>query len=63
MSALAVGPGEENWRSSFEVDLMHTVRLVRGGAAAPGGDEGSIVAVSTVSGREIDFVQRRATAR
>ena len=27
MSALSIGPTEENWRSSFEVDLMHTVRV------------------------------------
>ena len=40
----------------FEVDLMHTVRLCRGRDAAPGGERrGSIVAVSSVSGREIDF--------
>ena len=29
---------EENWYASFEVDLMHTVRLVAGGDAVPGGE-------------------------
>jgi NAD(P)-dependent dehydrogenase (short-subunit alcohol dehydrogenase family) len=56
VSALAIGPGEENWRASFEVDLMHTVRLVE--AALPyleRSDAASIIAVSSVSGREIDF--------
>ncbi|GAA4557961.1 SDR family NAD(P)-dependent oxidoreductase [Pseudonocardia xishanensis] len=56
VSALAIGAGEENWRSSFEVDLMHTVRMVE--AAMPyleASDAASVVAVSSVSGREIDF--------
>jgi NAD(P)-dependent dehydrogenase (short-subunit alcohol dehydrogenase family) len=56
VSALAIGPGEENWRASFEVDLMHTVRLVE--AAMPyleRSDAASVIAVSSVSGREIDF--------
>ncbi|ALE73054.1 Short-chain dehydrogenase/reductase SDR [Pseudonocardia sp. Ae168_Ps1] len=56
VSALAIGPGEENWRSSFEVDLLHTVRLVE--AALPHlqrSDAASITAVSSVSGREVDF--------
>ncbi|WP_219416977.1 SDR family NAD(P)-dependent oxidoreductase [Pseudonocardia nigra] len=56
VSALAVTPGEDSWRASFEVDLMHTVRLVD--AALPHLERsgaGSVVAVSSVSGREIDF--------
>ncbi|MDN5861182.1 MAG: SDR family oxidoreductase [Pseudonocardia sp.] len=56
VSALAIGPGEANWRSSFEVDLMHTVRMVE--AAMPHlerSDSPSVIAVSSVSGREIDF--------
>ncbi len=57
VSALAVAPGEENWRTSFEVDLMHTVHLVE--AALPQlerSDAASIIAVSSVSGREVDAV-------
>jgi NAD(P)-dependent dehydrogenase (short-subunit alcohol dehydrogenase family) len=56
VSALAASPGEENWYTSFEVDLMHTVRLAT--AAIPhleASSNGSIVAVSSVSGREADF--------
>jgi 3-oxoacyl-[acyl-carrier protein] reductase len=56
VSALAIGPGEENWRNSFEVDLMHTVRMVE--AAMPyleKSDAASVIAVSSVSGREVDF--------
>jgi len=56
VSALAIGPGEANWRSSFEVDLMGSVRLVE--AAMPqllASGAGSVVTVSSVSGREIDF--------
>ncbi|AEA25299.1 SDR family NAD(P)-dependent oxidoreductase [Pseudonocardia benzenivorans] len=56
VSALAIGPGEENWKASFEVDLMHTVRMVE--AAMPhleASDAASVIAVSSVSGREIDF--------
>jgi 3-oxoacyl-[acyl-carrier protein] reductase len=56
VSALSIGPTEENWRSSFEVDLMHTVRVAE--TALPHlerSDAGSIIAVSSVSAREIDF--------
>lgn len=56
VSALAIPDTEENWYASFEVDLMHTVRLVT--AALPhleASGRGSIVAVSSVSGREADF--------
>jgi 3-oxoacyl-[acyl-carrier protein] reductase len=56
VSALAVPDTEENWAASFEVDLMHTVRLVR--AALPhleASGRGSIVAISSVSGRDADF--------
>jgi NAD(P)-dependent dehydrogenase (short-subunit alcohol dehydrogenase family) len=56
VSALAVPDTEENWYACFEVDLMHTVRLVR--SALPhleASGRGSVVAVSSVSGREADF--------
>lgn len=56
VSALAVPSSEENWHREFEVDLLHTVRLVE--ASLPHlerSDAGSIVAISSVSGREIDF--------
>jgi 3-oxoacyl-[acyl-carrier protein] reductase len=56
VSALAVPDTEENWYASFEIDLMHTVRLAK--AALPhleASDNGSIVAISSVTGREADF--------
>jgi NAD(P)-dependent dehydrogenase (short-subunit alcohol dehydrogenase family) len=56
VSALAIPDTEENWYTSFEVDLMHTVRLAT--AALPhlqASPNGSIVAISSVSGREADF--------
>ena len=56
VSALAIGPDEENWNQSFNVDIMGTVRLVE--AAMPHleqSEAGSIVTISSVSGREIDF--------
>jgi 3-oxoacyl-[acyl-carrier protein] reductase len=56
VSALAIGTEAEHWRASFEVDLMHTVRMVD--AALPhlvASGVGSVVAVASVSGREVDF--------
>jgi 3-oxoacyl-[acyl-carrier protein] reductase len=56
VSALAIPDNQENWRASFDVDLMGTVGLVE--AALPqllASDAGSIVTISSVSGREIDF--------
>ena len=56
VSALAVTDDEEAWRKAFEVDIMHTVRTVN--AALPHLERskaGSIVIVSSVSGREVDF--------
>jgi 3-oxoacyl-[acyl-carrier protein] reductase len=56
VSALAIPDTEENWLTSLNVDLMHTVRLVR--AAMPHlerSDAASIIAISSVSGRESDF--------
>jgi 3-oxoacyl-[acyl-carrier protein] reductase len=56
VSALAIPDTEENWQASLNVDLMHTVRLVR--AALPHlerSEAASVVAVSSVSGRESDF--------
>ncbi len=56
VSALAIPDTEESWQASLNVDVMHTVRLVR--AALPhleASDTASIIAVSSVSGRESDF--------
>jgi NAD(P)-dependent dehydrogenase (short-subunit alcohol dehydrogenase family) len=56
VSALAIPDSEENWQQSLNVDLMHTVRVVR--AALPHlerSDNASVIAISSVSGRESDF--------
>ena len=56
VSALAIPNDEANWQRGFEVDMMGTVRLVN--AAMPHlekSEHASIVTISSVSGREIDF--------
>jgi 3-oxoacyl-[acyl-carrier protein] reductase len=56
VSALAIPDEAENWRASFNVDMMGTVGLVN--AAMPylkRSQAASIVTIGSVSGREIDF--------
>jgi 3-oxoacyl-[acyl-carrier protein] reductase len=56
VSGLAVADDEVAWDTSFEIDMMHSVRLVN--AALPflqRSDAAAITLVSSVSGREIDF--------
>ena len=56
VSALAAQDVEESWAKSFDVDMMHTVNAVS--AALPFLEKSShpsIVIVSSVSGREVDF--------
>lgn len=56
VSALSIEQGEESWKTEFEVDLMHSVRVVE--AALPyleRSDAASITTISSVSGREIDI--------
>ncbi|MEA3094548.1 MAG: 3-oxoacyl-[acyl-carrier protein] reductase [Caballeronia sp.] len=56
VSALSIDNGLESWRKEFETDLMGTVNLVD--AALPfleASKAASIIAISSVSGREIDF--------
>lgn len=56
VSALAIGNDEASWRREFETDLMGTVQLVD--AAMPyleASQAASIVTISSVSAREIDF--------
>lgn len=56
VSALATEDTEENWYQCFEVDLMHTVRLSQAALPHLEASRGSIVAISSVSGRESDVV-------
>jgi NAD(P)-dependent dehydrogenase (short-subunit alcohol dehydrogenase family) len=56
VSALAIPDEPASWKASFETDMMGTVGLVQ--AAMPHlerSDAASIVTISSVSGREIDF--------
>ena len=56
VSALAIPDTTESWQRSFEVDMMGTVGVVQ--AAMPYLEQSSaasIVTISSVSGREIDF--------
>ena len=56
VSALAIPDEAENWRASFNVDMMGTVHLVN--AALPHlerSEAASIVTIASVSGREVDF--------
>jgi len=56
VSALAIGQDEASWKAEFETDLMGTVRAVN--AAMPFLEKSTaaaIVAISSVSGREVDF--------
>ena len=56
VSALAIPDTDENWETSFRVDLMGTVNLCK--AAMPYIEKStikSLVAISSVSGREADF--------
>lgn len=56
VSALAVDESEEAWQKQFEIDMLHTVRIMN--AALPYLEKSkaaSVVIVSSVSGREVDF--------
>ena len=55
VSALAIPDTAENWRTTFEVDLMGTVALVEAALPHLLDSAGSIVTISSVSGREVDF--------
>jgi NAD(P)-dependent dehydrogenase (short-subunit alcohol dehydrogenase family) len=56
VSALAIGQDEASWQAEFATDMMGTVRAVN--AAMPfleQSNSASIVVISSVSGREVDF--------
>ena len=58
VSAMATADTEENWARCFSIDLMGAVRMVT--AALPYLGESSaasVVTVSSVSGREVDFFE------
>ena len=56
VSALSISSDDASWKQCFDVDMMGTVRLVD--AAMPHlehSKHASVVTISSVSGREIDF--------
>jgi 3-oxoacyl-[acyl-carrier protein] reductase len=56
VSALAVADDEAAWKAGFDIDMMHSVRLVN--AAMPWLEKSghaSVTLISSVSGREVDF--------
>jgi NAD(P)-dependent dehydrogenase (short-subunit alcohol dehydrogenase family) len=56
VSALSIGQDEASWQAEFDTDMMGTVRAVN--AAMPflkQSKDASIVVISSVSGREVDF--------
>ena len=56
VSALAIPNDETSWKRSFDIDMMGTVRLVTAAMASlEKSQHASIVTISSVSGREIDF--------
>ena len=56
VSALAIPDTPESWEASLRVDLMGTVRLMQAAIPHVGrGESPSLVAISSVSGREVDF--------
>jgi 3-oxoacyl-[acyl-carrier protein] reductase len=58
VSAMVTADTEENWAKCFGIDLMGTVRMVD--AALPlleQSNAASIVTISSVSGREVDFFE------
>ncbi len=56
VSALAIGADDESWERGFQIDIMGAVRLVNASMEhLLASDSASIVTISSVSGREIDF--------
>lgn len=56
VSALAVADDEDAWKKGFDIDLMHSVRLVNAAMQwLEKSSAASIVVISSVSGRETDF--------
>lgn len=58
VSSLGGGEPDEafsNWWQSFDVDMMHTVAMVDAALPYLKKSKGNIVAISSVSGRDVDF--------
>jgi 3-oxoacyl-[acyl-carrier protein] reductase len=56
VSAIDLGSGEDAWKNEFEVDMMHTVRMVEGVLPwIEKSDAGAILVTSSVAGLEFDW--------
>ncbi|KAJ9197379.1 hypothetical protein DTO164E3_5812 [Paecilomyces variotii] len=55
VSSLSMGDNAESWTAAFSTDLLGTVTLVNTALPALEKTKGNIIALSSVSGREIDF--------
>lgn len=55
VSALAIGDSLEAWESSYQIDILSTVTLIQAALPELEKTKGNIVAINSVSGRDIDF--------
>lgn len=55
MSALVIDDTAENWDASYRVDIMSSVTIIQAALPELEKSKGNIVAVGSVSGRDIDF--------
>ena len=55
VSALAGGNGIEQWDATYRVDILSTVNLIQAALPALEKSKGNIIAINSVSGRDIDF--------
>ncbi|KAK8190628.1 hypothetical protein IWZ00DRAFT_525408 [Phyllosticta capitalensis] len=55
VSALAMGNDTSAWSKAFQVDILGTVALVNAALPHLERSKGAIVAISSVSGRDVDF--------
>ncbi|KAJ9621025.1 hypothetical protein H2203_007612 [Taxawa tesnikishii (nom. ined.)] len=55
VSALAISNDASAWRNAFDVDMLATVTLVNAALPSLEARKGNIIAISSVSGRDVDF--------
>lgn len=55
VSALAIPNTPENWQASFEVDVFSVYKLVEAALPFVEKSKGNVIAISSVTGRDIDF--------
>lgn len=55
VSALAIGSSPEAWTKAFDTDMLGAVTLVNAALPHLEKSKGNIIAISSVSGRDVDF--------